>query len=190
MTSIPSGYRIPSHGHRSAITWHCRVEGRLEPDSPQMKIEIDPDRANLVGITNADVATSTSAAISGNPVGIYKEGIRTSRLLSAPAAGSRAAFTDRKSLRQLIARECQSPIAFGGDVERHPRDGADSASRTLPNLIYLVLSDAWCPRVGGARTNRTETDRSQESLPPGYQLQIGGKRQSKLMDSRISLSFF
>src|SRR6266702_853678 len=42
------------------------------PDSPQMKIEIDPDRANLVGITNADVATSTSAAISGNPVGIYK----------------------------------------------------------------------------------------------------------------------
>src|SRR6266702_259060 len=42
------------------------------PDSPQMKIEIDPDRANLVGITNADVATSTAAAISGNQVGIYK----------------------------------------------------------------------------------------------------------------------
>ena len=34
------------------------------PDSPQMTIEIDPDRANLVGITNADVATSTAAAIS------------------------------------------------------------------------------------------------------------------------------
>src|SRR5260370_8719242 len=44
------------------------------PDSPQMKIEIDPDRANLVGITNADVAASTAAAISGNQVGIYKEG--------------------------------------------------------------------------------------------------------------------
>jgi multidrug efflux pump subunit AcrB len=43
-------------------------------DSPQMKIEIDPDRAKLVGITNADVATSTSAAINGNPVGVYKEG--------------------------------------------------------------------------------------------------------------------
>jgi len=31
-----------------------------------MKIEIDPDRANLVGITNADVAVSTAAAISGD----------------------------------------------------------------------------------------------------------------------------
>src|SRR5438445_7595560 len=44
------------------------------PDSPQIKIEIDPDRANLSGITNADVARSTSAAISGDVVGIYKEG--------------------------------------------------------------------------------------------------------------------
>src|SRR5438270_4309660 len=46
------------------------------PDSPQMKIEIDPDRANLVGITNADVATSTSAAISGKLGRIDQNGIR------------------------------------------------------------------------------------------------------------------
>ena len=39
------------------------------PDSAQVKIEIDPDRANVVGITNADVANSTAAAISGAPVG-------------------------------------------------------------------------------------------------------------------------
>src|SRR5712672_3112252 len=44
------------------------------PDNPQVKIEIDPDRANVVGITNADVANSSAAAISGTPVGIYKEG--------------------------------------------------------------------------------------------------------------------
>jgi multidrug efflux pump subunit AcrB len=37
------------------------------PDSPQVKIQIDPDRANVVGITNADVANSTAAAISGAP---------------------------------------------------------------------------------------------------------------------------
>src|SRR5207302_3267389 len=44
------------------------------PDSPQVKIEIEPDRANLVGITNADVANSSAAAISGTPVGTFKEG--------------------------------------------------------------------------------------------------------------------
>src|SRR5258705_10609552 len=44
------------------------------PDSPQVKIQIDPDRANVVGITNADVANSTAAAISGASVGLLKEG--------------------------------------------------------------------------------------------------------------------
>src|SRR6266850_5953019 len=44
------------------------------PDSPQVRIQIDPDRANVVGITNADVANSTAAAISGAPVGLLKEG--------------------------------------------------------------------------------------------------------------------
>ena len=39
------------------------------PDSAQMKIDIDPDRANLVGITNSDVAASTTAAITGTSVG-------------------------------------------------------------------------------------------------------------------------
>src|SRR6266705_483512 len=41
------------------------------PDSQQMKIEIDPDRANLVGISNADVANSSAAEISGATVGIF-----------------------------------------------------------------------------------------------------------------------
>src|SRR5258707_4157475 len=44
------------------------------PDSPQVKIEIDPDRANVVGITNADVANSSAAAISGTPVGTVIDG--------------------------------------------------------------------------------------------------------------------
>lgn len=44
------------------------------PDIPQVKIEIDPDRANLVSITNVDVANSSTAALSGAAVGTFKEG--------------------------------------------------------------------------------------------------------------------
>src|SRR5207245_4409399 len=44
------------------------------PDSPQMKIEIDPDRYNLVGITNADVATYTAASIIGKTLVIFTDG--------------------------------------------------------------------------------------------------------------------
>src|SRR6202163_4215471 len=44
------------------------------PDNLQLQVQIDPDRANVVGITNADVASASSAAISGTQVGVFKEG--------------------------------------------------------------------------------------------------------------------
>ena len=34
-------------------------------ESPEVKLKIDPDKTNLAGITNRDVAASTTAAMSG-----------------------------------------------------------------------------------------------------------------------------
>jgi multidrug efflux pump subunit AcrB len=68
------------------------------PDSPQMKIEIDPDRANLVGITNADVATSTAAAIDGNPVGIFKEGNKNIPIIVRLRSQDRARLSQIENL--------------------------------------------------------------------------------------------
>src|SRR5437016_4200044 len=68
------------------------------PDSPQMKIEIEPDRANLVSITNADVAMSTAAAISGDPVGIYKEGNKNIPIVVRLRPQDRARLSQIESL--------------------------------------------------------------------------------------------
>src|SRR5580658_2828750 len=43
-------------------------------ESPEVKLIIDPDRANLAGITNRDVANSATAAINGNTVTALREG--------------------------------------------------------------------------------------------------------------------
>src|SRR5271167_94813 len=43
------------------------------PDNVQQRIQIDPDRANVAAITNADVADASATAMSGAPVGIFKE---------------------------------------------------------------------------------------------------------------------
>src|SRR5260370_26784994 len=60
------------------------------PDSPQVKIEIDPDRANVVGITNADVANSAAAAISGASVGLLKECNKSIPIVARPRGSERA----------------------------------------------------------------------------------------------------
>ena len=68
------------------------------PDSPQVKIEIEPDRANLVGITNADVANSSAAAISGTPVGTFKEGNKSIPIVARLRPQDRAQLSQIKSL--------------------------------------------------------------------------------------------
>src|SRR3989454_10461148 len=68
------------------------------PDSPQVKIEIDPDRANLVGITNADVANSSAAAISGTSVGTFKEGDKSIPIVARLRPQDRAQLSQIKSL--------------------------------------------------------------------------------------------
>src|SRR4029077_13777546 len=61
------------------------------PDSPQVRIQIDPDRANVVGITNADVANSTAAAITGAPVGLLREGNKSIPIVAPPPRAGGAA---------------------------------------------------------------------------------------------------
>ena len=42
--------------------------------SAQIALTVDPDRANLAGITNMDVANSSTAGINGSTVGVLQEG--------------------------------------------------------------------------------------------------------------------
>jgi len=83
------------------------------PDSPQVKIQIDPDRANVVGISNADVANSTAAAISGASVGLLKEGNKSIPIVARLRGQERAQLGQIENLyvysSQQISRtpECR-----------------------------------------------------------------------------------
>src|SRR5258708_629589 len=76
------------------------------PDSPQVKIEIDPDRANVVGITNADVANSSAAAISGSQVGTFKEGDKSIPIVA------RLRPQDRAQLLQIAGEKAKQVDGF------------------------------------------------------------------------------
>jgi multidrug efflux pump subunit AcrB len=123
------------------------------PDSPQMKIEIDPDRANLVGITNADVATSTAAAISGVPVGIYKEGNKNIPIVLRLRPQDRARLSQ---IENLYVNSSQENVK-------------------VPLLSVASLKDI----LETARIRRREHFRTLSILcfpAPGYQLQIDGEK--------------
>jgi multidrug efflux pump subunit AcrB len=147
------------------------------PDSPQMKIEIDPDRANLVGITNADVAMSTAAAISGSPVGIYKEGNKNIPIVVRLRPQDRARLSQIENLYVNSSQEnVKVPllsVATLKDILETARIRRREHFRTLSILCFpspgVLASEVLAPielRLIGLK----------KSLPPGYQLQIGGEK--------------
>src|SRR5713226_1426623 len=147
------------------------------PDSPQMKIEIDPDRANLVGITNADVAMSTAAAISGNPVGIYKEGNKNIPIVVRLRPQDRARLSQIENLYVNSSQEnVKVPLLSVStlkDILETARIRRREHFRTLSILCFpapgVLASQVLAPI-------EPKLNALKNSLPPGYQLQIGGEK--------------
>src|SRR5262249_32568248 len=59
-----------------------RVRDDWGSDTFSVALEVDPDRANMAGFTNLDVARSSAAAINGAIVGQLREGDRQISIVS------------------------------------------------------------------------------------------------------------
>src|ERR1700730_5513970 len=158
------------------------------PDSPQMKIEIDPDRANLVGITNTDVAISTASAISGNSVGIYKEVNKNIPIVVRLRPQDRARLSQVENLYVNSSQEnVKVPllsVATLKDILETARIRRREHFRTLSVLCFpspgVLASQVLAPI-------EPKLNALKNSLPPGYQLQIGGEK-AKQVDGFTNLA--
>ncbi|HEY4816340.1 MAG TPA: efflux RND transporter permease subunit [Candidatus Acidoferrum sp.] len=147
------------------------------PDSPQVKIEIDPDRANVVGITNADVANSSAAAISGTLVGTFKEGDKSIPIVARLRPQDRAQLSQIKSLYVYSSRqETRVPLLSVATVRNILETGRIRRRehfRTISILCFPAPGVLASEVLGPIQSKLKDL---QNSLPPGYQLQIAGEK--------------
>src|SRR5207248_439558 len=158
------------------------------PDSPQVKIEIDPDRANLVGITNADVANSSAAAISGAPVGTFKEGDKNIPIVARLRPQDRAQLLQIKSLYVYSSRQdTRVPLLSVATVKNIPETGRIRRRehfRTISILCFPAPGVLASEILGPIESKLKDL---QNRLPPGYQLHIAGEK-AKQDDGFLNLA--
>jgi multidrug efflux pump subunit AcrB len=158
------------------------------PDSPQVMIEIDPDRANLVGITNADVANSSAVAISGAPVGTFKEGDKSIPILARMRPQDRAQLSQIKSLYVYSSRQdTRVPLLSVATVRNILETG-----RIRRREHFRTISILCFPAPGVLASEVLAPIQSQlkdlhHRLPPGYQLQVAGEK-AKQDDGFLNLA--
>jgi multidrug efflux pump subunit AcrB len=146
------------------------------PDNVQQRIQIDPDRANVAAITNADVAEASAAAMSGETVGLFKEGDKDIPIVARLRMQDRAQLADIKNLyvysSQTNNRVPLLSIAKVGNSLETGRIRRREHFRTISILAYPqpgVLASEVLNQV------LPKIREFQKNLPPGYQLRIGGE---------------
>jgi len=151
------------------------------PDNVQQRIQIDPDRANVAAITNADVAEASTAAMSGATVGVFKEGDKDIPIVARLRMEERAQLADIKNLyiysSQNNNRVPLLSIATVGNSLETGRVRRREHFRAISILCYpepgVLASDVLnqiLPKI----------QEFQKNLPPGYQLRIGGERAKQI----------
>src|ERR1700722_14931950 len=76
----------------------ARVRDDWGQDGFEVTLKVDPDRANIAGVSNQDVAQSSSAALSGTSVTTLRRGDQQIPVVSRPRARERASLSDLSSL--------------------------------------------------------------------------------------------
>ncbi len=75
-----------------------RTRNEWGDPNPQIALTIDPDRANLAGVTNMDVANSSVAGMSGTTVAALQEGNKQIPVVARLRMDERARLSDIQNL--------------------------------------------------------------------------------------------
>ena len=141
-----------------------------------VRLTVDPDRANLSGVTNLDVALSSAASMTGLPVSVYREKDKQIPIAVRLRMEERAGVSDvqntyvysqtsnqRVPLRQVsnVTTELAVPKIKRRNQFRTVTVSAFPIPGVLPSEVLTPL----LPQI----------NEFQKTLPPGYFLEIGGE---------------
>jgi multidrug efflux pump len=154
----------------------ARVRDNWGPPGLLARLSVDDERANLSGVTRLDVALSASAAVSGLPVGSYREGDKQIPIVARLRLEDRARVSDLSNAYAFSMTSAHSvPLRQVSRVERElapSKIQRRNQVRTITVSAYPIPGHLPSEVLNAARAR---IDAIKTSLPPGYRLEIGGE---------------
>jgi multidrug efflux pump subunit AcrB len=156
-----------------------RVRDSWGADNFSVKLAIESDRANLAGITNLDVATSSAIGFSGKAVGQLREGDRLIPIVSRLRSAERGQLSDLENL--YVRGQNGSRIALR-QISR--TSYAMTTEKIVRRDHYRTITVSAFPGHGVLASEvvnsvRTRMAELASSLPPGYRMSIAGEEEEQ-----------
>jgi multidrug efflux pump subunit AcrB len=154
-----------------------RVRTDWLEESPLVQLPINADRANLAGVSNADIARSAAAGLSGWQVGSLVDGDLQIPIVARLRQEERARLSDVNNLYVYpltgsgrVPIDSLVPIEFEMSQERIVRRDHFRTMTVMafpePGVLPSEIMNKLMPKIEALRSN----------LPPGYRILIGGEQ--------------
>ena len=162
-----------------------RVRDDWGGDTFAVRLEVDPDRANLAGVSNFDVALSSASSLSGYRVGQLRDGDRQIDIVSRLRSDERAQLADLESLYVNSTRGPRtvplgqvSRVTYALQPEKIRRR---NQFRTITVSCFPAAGMLPSEIIGAALP---ALDALRATLPPGYTLEVGGELEEQVKSFR------
>ena len=155
----------------------ARVRDDWGQDGFEVTLKVDPDRANLAGVTNQDVANSSSAALSGVGVTTLRRGDEQVPVVSRLRMEERATLSDVQNLYVYSSQTNNKvPLLTVSTLQnvlqtlriRHLEHFRTISVQTFtqPGALPSEVFAAAAPQL----------DELRKKLPPGYSIIVSGEQ--------------
>jgi multidrug efflux pump subunit AcrB len=154
-------------------------------ESFAVRLKTDPDRANIAGITNLDVAMASRSATYGSRVTTLREGDRQIPVVARLRMEERAQLGDLRNLyvysgegTQKIHMRQVASLEHGMQTEKLR---ARNQFRTITISAFPAEGKLASEVMKAARPRLNEL---QQQLPAGYRMEIGGEEEDQVKSFR------
>jgi multidrug efflux pump subunit AcrB len=171
-----------------SVPTSARVRDDWGQDGFEVTLKVDPDRANIAGVTNQDVAQSSAAALSGTGVTTLRRGDQQIPVVSRLRASERASLSDLNSL-YVYSSSSQNKVPLL-EVSRIENILQTLRIRHLEHFRTISVQTFTRPGVLPSEVFKAAAPKLQQlqaSLPPGYRIIISGE-QAKQQQGFVNLA--
>ena len=151
------------------------VRNDWDTESSGVQLKIDPDRANLAGITNQDIAASSTSAMSGAQMTSFHEGNKEIPVVARLKMEERAQLSDIQNL-YVYASQGSSKVPL---VQVSKIEHSMQTERIIRLDHFRTIAVRCFPRPGVLSSEvlkaaQPKIDAFEKALPPGYKIRMGG----------------
>jgi multidrug efflux pump subunit AcrB len=158
-----------------------RVRDDWGAETLALRLDVDPDRANLSGLTNLDVALSSVSGVNGFQVATLADGRRTIPVSIRLRPEARADLSDLSDFTVYSVRSAQRvpirSVATPSLVMEPEKIKHRAQFRTLTVSAFPVAGVLPSEVL---KAIRPRLDEVRATLPPGHRLEIGGEEEEQV----------